>query len=75
MIKLIMALITKTREEEGEGSAHNGEEDDEDGDDCNDARVLARLGILKQEPDAPKESKLNIERESDCGRTRILLKK
>ena len=34
-------------------TTHNGEEDDEDGDDCHDASVLAGLGVLKQKPDAP----------------------
>ena len=43
--------------DEEDDDAHNGEEDDEDGDDCDDARMLAGLGILKQEPDAPDKSK------------------
>ena len=51
VMRIVMPRQEKKREED-EG-AHNGEEDDEDGDDCDDARVLAGLGILKEEPDAP----------------------
>ena len=50
MTKVMTRQENERDEDEG---AHNGEEDDEDGDDCHDARVLAGLGILKQEPDAP----------------------
>ena len=49
-----MMTTVMTRQERDD--AHNGEEDDEDGDDGHDARVLAGLGILKQEPDAPGKS-------------------
>ena len=50
MTKVMTRQENERDEDEG---AHNGEEDDEDGDDCHDACVLAGLGILKQEPDAP----------------------
>ena len=60
MTKVMTRQENERDEDEG---AHNGEEDDEDGDDCHDARVLAGLGILKEEPDAP--AKCN------CKRTKI----
>ena len=35
----------------GGRNTHNGEEDNEDGDDGHNSGVLAGLGVLKQEPD------------------------